>query len=63
MAPASPATRKLAATVNGPLFEQLAVEVQFEECACVEMFRHGASQLRFIDIHVRMFHALRGRPI
>ena len=43
MAPASHATRRLAATVNGPLMQQLAEEIEFWDLACVEMFRHGAT--------------------
>ena len=42
LAPASPATRKLAADVNGPLMQELIDEIQFADPTCVEMFRHGA---------------------
>ncbi len=41
LAGASPATKKLAATVNGPLMHMLATSIGHVDAGCVEMFREG----------------------
>ena len=54
MSRASPATKRLCADVNGPLFEYLANKVGAKHKNCVEMFREGAKLAVLLHIAHRM---------
>ena len=47
LANASAATKRVSATVNGPMLDWLAKEIEYDDPSCVDCSRDGLFVLRF----------------